>query len=80
MGKQLTIRGLSDELEQRLEGLSQARGQSLDATVVEILEKSTGVEHRRRQLERWATWTDEDLIDFQDALASQRTIDDKAWH
>lgn len=79
MAKQLTIRGVSDEVGQRLESLSQARGQSVNATVLEILEGAVGVNERRRRLARYATWTPEDLAEFNQGLAVQRTIDDPLW-
>lgn len=79
MSKQLTIRGVSDEVGRRLESLSQARGQSLNATVLEILESAVGVDERRRRLTRYATWTQEDLEEFNEALAAQRTNDDPLW-
>jgi len=79
MAKQLTIRGVSDEVGQRLEGLSRARGQSLNATVLEILEGAVGANQRRRHLARYATWTSEDLKEFNEALAAQRPIDDPLW-
>ncbi len=68
MGKKLTIRGVSEEVGRRLESLSQARGQSVNSTVLEILESAVGVDERRRRLERYATWTGEDLKEFEDAL------------
>lgn len=79
MAKQLTIRGVSDEIGQRLESLSRARGQSVNATVLEILEAAVGVNERRRRLARYTTWTPEDLAEFNEALAAQRTIDDPSW-
>ena len=79
MGKQLTMRGVSDEVGQRLEGLSRARGQSLNTTVLSILEAAVGVDERRQRLERYTTWTQEDLEEFNEALAPQRTIDDALW-
>ncbi|HEX3528991.1 MAG TPA: hypothetical protein VH988_18180 [Thermoanaerobaculia bacterium] len=79
MGKQLTIRGVSDEVGQRLESLSRARGQSLNATVLGILEAAVGVDERRRRLARYATWTQEDLEELNEALVAQRSIDDPLW-
>ena len=38
MSRQLTVRGVSDEVGRRLEDLSRERGQSMNTTVVEILE------------------------------------------
>jgi plasmid stability protein len=79
MAKQLTIRRVSDEVGQRLEGLSRARGQSVNTIVLEILEGAVGVNERRRRLARYTTWTAEDLVEFNEALAAQRTIDDPLW-
>lgn len=79
MGKQLTIRGVSEEVGQRLENLSRARCQSVNAIVLEILSAAVGVDERRRALARYATWTAEDLAEFNEALAAQRTSDDPLW-
>lgn len=79
MAKQLTIRGVPDEVGQRLERLSQARGQSVNTTVLHILEAAVGVDERRKRLARYATWTPEDQAEFNEALALQRTIDDLLW-
>jgi len=75
----LTIRGVSDEVGQRLEGLSRARGQSVNTVVLEILEGAVGVNERRNRLARYTTWTSDDLVEFNDALAAQRTMDDPLW-
>lgn len=79
MSRQLTIRGVSEEVGRRLEGLSRSRGQSLNATVLEILESAVGVSERRQRLARYATWTEQDLQEFNESLAAQRTIDDPLW-
>jgi plasmid stability protein len=72
MSRQLTIRGVSEEVGRRLESLSRARGQSLNATVLEILESAVGVAERRQRLAHHATWTEADLKEFSEALAAQR--------
>jgi hypothetical protein len=74
MAKQLTIRRVSDEVWQRLEGLSRALGKSVNTVVLEILEGAVGVNERRNRLTRYMTWTPADLVEFNDALAAQRTI------
>ena len=79
MSKQLTIRGVPDEVAERLARLARERDQSLNTTVVEILERVVGFEERRVRLERYATWTEEDLTEFEEALAAQRVIDDHLW-
>lgn len=79
MAKQLTIRGVPEEVGQRLEGLSRARGQSVNTTVLEILGAAVGVDERRERLARYMTGTPEDLAEFNEALAAQRIIDDPLW-
>jgi hypothetical protein len=79
MARQLTIRGVSEEVGQRLEDLSRARGQSVNTTVLQILEAGVGVDERKRRLARYATWTPEEVTEFNEALAAQRTIDDPRW-
>ena len=75
MAGKLTIRGVPEEVVQRLENLSRARGQSVNAIVLEILGAAVGVDERRRNLTHYATWNPEDLAEFSQALAVQRQIE-----
>ena len=79
MPRQLTIRGVPDEVGRRLKSLSRTRRQSVNALVLEILTAAVDVNSRRPGLERYATWTQECLDDFQQALADQRRIDEELW-
>jgi len=79
MSKQLTIRGVPDEVAVRLTRISGERGRSVNATVIEILQEAVGVEQRRARLQRYATWTDQDMVEFEDALQAQRVIDEELW-
>jgi plasmid stability protein len=79
MAKQLTIRGVSEEVGRRLENISRAKGQSVNATVLEILATAVGVGERRRRLARQATWDQDDLAEFNEALAAQRSINGPLW-
>ncbi len=72
MSRQITVRGLSDELGLRLASLGRERGQSVNTTVLGILENAVGIEARRGRLERYATWSAADVAGFDRALASQR--------
>ena len=78
MSKQLTVRGVSDEVGTRLQVLAREKGLSVNATVLEILEAAVGGDERRR-LERYATWTADDLAEFEEVLAAQRRIDADLW-
>jgi plasmid stability protein len=79
MGKQLTVRGVPDEVIERLEKLSRARGRSVNATVKEILGEAVGADERLRRLERYVTWTPDDLAEVIEAIAAQRTVDADLW-
>ena len=79
MARQLTVRGVPDEVAERLEELSRERGQSVNATVNEILAGALGLDERMRRLRHYAAWDDADLTSFEAALARQRTVDDEIW-
>lgn len=79
MATQLTIRGVSEELSRRLTRLSRERGQSINTTVLAILEDALDIQARRRRLARYATWTPADMKEFDDTLADQRVVDDDLW-
>ena len=75
MAKRLTVRGLSDEVSRRLEELSKAKGKSVKATVLEVLEHALDVDERRRRLARHANWSPAQREEFEGALGAQRVID-----
>jgi len=79
MGKQMTIRGIPEEVAAKLLRLSRERGRSVNTTVLEILNQAVGMDARRERLARYATWTSEDLAQVEDAVAAQRVIDDSLW-
>jgi hypothetical protein len=70
--RQLTVRGISEEVGKKLKSVSRARGQSVNATVLEILATAVGEGERRHRLTRYATWSREDLAEFSEALSAQR--------
>ena len=80
MSKQLTIRGVSDEIGQRLVAISREEGKSVNTVVLEILRSAVGVDERKQRLQRYTTWTGEDLAEFESALQAQREIDDELWN
>jgi plasmid stability protein len=77
MIKQLTILGVPDEVGRRLERVSRAKGQSVNATVLEILATAVGADERRRRLARYVTWNQDDLAELEEALEAQRSTDDR---
>jgi hypothetical protein len=79
MGRQMTIRGVPEEVAGKLLRLSRERGLSLNGTVLEILSQAVGTDARRERLARYATWTPEDLAQVEDSVAAQHVIDDSLW-
>jgi plasmid stability protein len=79
MSKQLTIRGVPEEVGRKLRSVSRAKGQSVNATVLEILAAAVGADERRRKLARYVTWDQEDLRELDEALRAQRAIDVALW-
>ncbi len=76
---QITLRNVDAELAKRLRAISAERGESLNSTVLALLRQAVGVDARRERLRRYATWTAEDLREFNSSLNEQRTIDDRDW-
>lgn len=79
MASQLTVRGVSEELNRRLTALSRESGQSVNSLAVEILEKAVGITAKRERLDRYMTWTQADFAEFEASLKAQRGIDHDLW-
>lgn len=79
MGHQITVRNVPADLATRLKAMSKTRGESLNSTILGILRTAAGIDERRARLQRYVTWTREDLEEFEKSLRAQRTIDDKLW-
>ena len=76
---QFSVRYDSDELAERLRALASARGMSLNALIVDILQAAAGLDERRRVLERYATWTEADALALDEVLAEQRQVEEDLW-
>ncbi len=79
MASQITVRNVPKELARRLAKLAEASGRSINATVLDLLERATGIDGRRARLERYTTWSAADVEEFEQALRAQRTIDRELW-
>ena len=79
MAKQITVRDVPPELARRIARLADARDQSINTTVIQLLERATGIDGRRERLALYTTWTDEDVKDLEAALRLGRTIDEELW-
>ena len=74
---QITLRNVDPELLQRLCAVSAERGESLNSTVLRLLQDAVGLDARRDRLRRYVTWTADDLSEFTDALRAQRIVDER---
>jgi plasmid stability protein len=77
--RQITVRNVSAELAEKLRSLAKSRGESINSTVLAILRQALEVNERRQRLARYATWTQDDLSEFEAALQAQRGIDESLW-
>lgn len=77
--RQITLRNPPEDLVRCLREVAANRNESLNGTILRILQDAVGLEPRRERLRRYATWTPEDLRDFEDRLSEQRGIDEDLW-
>jgi hypothetical protein len=79
----LTIRGIPSEVAEALEQERDRSRASLNQTVIDLLRRALGVpatEGQRNGLASLAgTWTQEELEDFEAAVASTEQIDEELW-
>jgi hypothetical protein len=80
---QFTVRGVPQELDVKLRGLSRRNHVSLNRTVVSILEKAMGTTHRpvvHRDLSSVAgKWTDREACEFDGSLKLFESLDEQVW-
>lgn len=79
MPSQLIIRGVSEDLNSRLTSLARSSGKSVNSVALGILESAVGIHARKQRLARYATWSGQDLREFERTLKDQRVIDDDLW-
>jgi len=85
--KQLTIRGVNNDLHNALKAEAAKRGLSVNRVILTLLREAVGLTNSSRQgcvvyddLDHLAgTWTEEETAEFQSQLAAQRVIDERSW-
>jgi hypothetical protein len=80
--RHLTVRGVPPSLARALEREARDRGQSLNQTVKELLERALGLPSGSYDngLRRFAgTWTDAELSRFERATARFESVDEELW-
>lgn len=79
--KHLTIRNLPPDVAQALEREKRRRGESINQTVIGLLSKGLGVGAPRSNglANLSGKWSEEDLEEFESAVAPFAEIDDELW-
>jgi plasmid stability protein len=79
--KHLTIRGVPEDLHDRLREEKERTGKSLNQTVIDLLRERLGVDSPRRNgLARFAgSWSQTDFDDFERAVVLMEEIDRDLW-
>ncbi len=82
--QQLTVRGFDDELSDRLKGLAQREGISLNQAALRLLRKGAGLPETGGPIGNsldhlFGVWTAEEADEFDAAVAEFDTIDESAW-
>ena len=79
MSSHLSVRKVPPRVAKRLKALARETGESINTTVLRIIEHGLGLNDRRAELERLQTWTDEDLREFEEVLKDLRRVDEDLW-
>ena len=81
--RQITLRDVPQELDQRLRYLAQARNKSLNKTVIQVLMESLhlgdGSDRKRDVADLAGTWSDEDAKEFEANTQVFEQLDDELW-
>lgn len=85
--KQLTVRGVNDELHHALQEQAEELGVSVNSLVLKFLKESIGLEHgdasRDEEFDDLdsliGAWSQEDYAEFDGLLHTQRTIEPELW-
>jgi hypothetical protein len=85
--KQITLRGIPNELERRIKKEAQRKGLSLNKAFISLLEKEAGLKGKNKKKETFyheldhlsGIWTGEEAETFKRSLEFQRKIEDDLW-
>lgn len=81
--KALTIRNVDERLARALEREKQRQGTSLNQTVLNLLQRTLGVDsggdHSNGLRQLAGTWSDTELAEFEDATAAFEQVDEELW-
>lgn len=82
----LSVRGVDDTAVSRLKDEAKSRGISLNAFLVELIQRNAGVRNKAgrhpeyRDLDDLAgTWTPEDVHEFEESQRAFERVDEELW-
>ena len=81
---QLTVRGFDEELSERLKGLAQREGISLNKAALRLLRKGAGLPEASGPIGNsldhlFGVWTQEEYEQFNKDIEVFETIDEETW-
>ena len=83
--KSITIHNLDDMLEKKIKEKAKSQGLSLNKTIKKLLERSLGIDRRKRNdhredfIDLFGTWSQEDFDEFDNAISDFKKIDPRDW-
>lgn len=83
--KQMTIRGIPEEVEKKVKAEAQRKGVSLNKAFLSLLERSAGISRKERKKVHhdldhlFGKWTKEEAEAFNKGLQFQRRVDEDLW-
>ncbi len=84
--KQITLRGIPEEVERIVKKEARKKGTSLNRAFISLLESATGLKREKKRKilyhdldHLFGKWTDEEAKIFMKTLSLQREIDDDLW-
>jgi hypothetical protein len=83
--KAITVRGVPPEVERVIQRRSSASGESVNKTVLELIEEGAGLRRKRRKALHhdldglFGVWSRQEAAAFDRLLAEQRKIDEDLW-
>ena len=82
---QITIRGMDDEVEERIRRMAREKGTSLNKVILDMINRHTGLKEKRQEptgksLRKLAGgWSRKQAADFMESIKSCEQIDEAMW-
>ena len=81
--RQLTVRGIPEELELEIQSRAQADGESLNKAVIRLLKQAVGLDRPQRRKRDLSVlngkWDSEEAAEFDDNVRVFEAIDEELW-